>query len=115
MVELWKYFESVRKDFIIQVCVSHSVCMKEVDRDKHIVSDLSISENENLWFLKRKRLDENLDFCVCLLLRNKNSLIFDKVILRCLLDSKSMMMSSQSACKKFRAEFSNTDMQIQIC
>lgn len=48
MVELWKYFESVRRDFIIQVCVSHSVCMKEVDRDKDIVSDLSISENEKL-------------------------------------------------------------------
>ena len=45
----------------------------------------------------------------------KQSLIFDKVILRCLLDKKSMMMTSQPACKKFRAEFSNADMQIQIC
>lgn len=48
MVELWKYIESVRRVFIIQVCVSHSVCMKEVDRDNHIVLDLSISENEKL-------------------------------------------------------------------
>ena len=40
----------------------------------------------------------------------KQSLIFDKVILRCLLDKKSMMMTSQPACKKFTAEFSNADM-----
>lgn len=48
MVELWKYFESVRRDFIIKVSISHSMCMKEVDRDNHIVLDLSISENEEL-------------------------------------------------------------------
>ena len=48
MVELWKYFESVRRDLIIQVSASHSVWMKEVDRDNHIVLDLSISSNEKL-------------------------------------------------------------------
>ena len=48
MVELWKYFESVRRDLIIQVSASHNVCMKEADRDNHIVLDLSISENEKL-------------------------------------------------------------------